>query len=89
MPLTLFYNEVLYQPLTHNHNRISGLFPPGISQEESFENDLKELRGVEGFLENGQGTADEIRSNAFMMNCGDAARADHECEAGSYPEALL
>ena len=34
-------------------------------------------------------TADQIRSNAFLMNCDDATRADHECDAGSYPEALL
>lgn len=33
-------------------------------------------------------TADEIRSNGFVMNCDDVTGADHECDAGSYPEAL-
>lgn len=32
---------------------------------------------------------EEIRHNAFVMNCDDASRAEHECVAGSFPAALL
>ena len=42
-----------------------------------------------GFRPHGMKPApDEIRQNAFVMNCDDASRADHECAAGSFPSVL-